>query len=196
VIVEPIFESAATFTPAQFRLWVEEREGRGDVNHYELLHGRIVMNPPAAWPHGRIGARLVTALSQFVRTRHLGEVADSSQGYELPNGDIVEPDVSFISKGRLDAATIRDGDFLSVVPDLIVEILSPSTASRDRGEKLGIYEKSGVLEYWQIDPRARRVRVLVASGGQCREDQALEGEGAAASRVLSGFTISLAEIFD
>lgn len=193
--VDPVFESVGTFTPAQFRVWVEDREARGDINHYELLHGRIVMNPPAGWPHGRVEARLVTQLSNFTGPARLGEVLGSSQGFELPSGDVVEPDVSFVSASRLASANPREREFAAVVPELVAEIASPSTASRDRGEKFGIYEKNGVLEYWQLDSHARRVRVFVAREGRFHPDQLVEGDGTVTSRVLPGFSVTLADLF-
>jgi Uma2 family endonuclease len=95
-----------------------------------------------------------------VKQRRNGKVLDSSQGFELPSGDTVEPDHSFVSNERWDAAPApKLGEFLKVVPDLVVEVLSQKTASQDRGEKKAIYERNGVREYWLVDPRARAHRL-------------------------------------
>lgn len=194
--MQPVFESVDTFTPEEFGRWVEERQARGDTHRYELLHGRIVMTPPAGWPHGEVESALCAALRAFVRAGRLGRVFGSSQGFELPSGEIVEPDVSFVSAERWDAAPPpEEGKFLRVVPDLVVEILSTATASRDRGEKRAIYERDGVREYWLVDPRPRRVSVLALSGARFGAPRTWDAEGAAESALLTGFRLPLEEIF-
>lgn len=149
------FESCETFTQAEFAEWVAVRPG--DDNRYELLNGRIVMNPPAGWPYGEGEADALGPIQQFVRRRELGRVFGPGQGFDLPSGDTVAPDVAFVSTERWRTTVPEPGKFLRVVPDLVVEVLSPSTASRDRGEKKAIYERNGVREYWLVDVRARRI---------------------------------------
>jgi Uma2 family endonuclease len=148
----------------EFARWVEARPS-SDLNHYELLNGRVVMTPPAGYPHGEIGSALQFMLSSYVRPRGLGKVFDSSQGFRLPTGDTVEPDHGFVSLERWSAmGTPVRGEFLRVVPDLLVEVLSRSTRSRDRGEKKGIYERNGVREYWLVDPVAAEITVFALGG--------------------------------
>ena len=152
------------YTQEEFARFCERFED--DLHHYELLNGRIVMNPPAGWPHGS-AVRISSILDTFVEERGLGRVLANEQGFELPSGDTVAPDVAYVSNERWDAApTPRPGKFLRVVPDLAVEVLSSSTAARDRGEKKGIYERNGVLEYWIADLTAVRVaRFFLQDGG-------------------------------
>ncbi|MBI3183356.1 MAG: Uma2 family endonuclease [Myxococcales bacterium] len=127
--MEPVFESVEAFTPEEFARFVGEREAKGDIHHYELLHGRIVMMPPAGWPHGSAEALVLIRLGTIVSAKNLGRVLGSSQGFLLPSGDVVEPDASFVSKRRWASAPApRKGQFLQVVPDLLVEIVSPKTA--------------------------------------------------------------------
>jgi Uma2 family endonuclease len=187
------FESRESVTQAEFADWI--RSVRDD-NHYELLHGRVVMEPPAGWPHGRIEARIVARLDAFAEAQRSGLVFGSSQGFELPSGDTVEPDVAFVSAARWTRAPKpRPGKFLRVVPDLIVEILSPGTASRDRGEKKGIYESNGVREYWLVDPRAERVkRFALGDDGRFGRGAALEAGEELVSEVLPGLRVAVAEI--
>src|SRR5207249_983904 len=98
----------------------------------------------------------------------------------LPSREIVEPDVSFVSSSRWKAAPPPvEGEFLSVVPDLVMEILSPANASRDRGEKRAIYERNGVLEYWLVDPRARRVTILARVGERFEDHRVVDVDGVA-----------------
>src|SRR5947208_999285 len=125
-MAETAFRSEETFTQEAFHRWLHTRP-RGDLNHYELINGRIVMTPPAGWPHGQLDANLTAILTNHVRLRQLGIVQGSSAGYQLPSGDSVEPVVSFISKARFMAGpTPIAGEFLRIVPSLVIEILSPS----------------------------------------------------------------------
>jgi Uma2 family endonuclease len=90
-----------------------------------------------------------------------GQVFESSVGYDLPTGDTLEPDVSFISAERFAAAPPKTpNEFLRIVPSLVVEVLSASTAKRDQTEKKDIYEANGVDEYWIVDARRKLVPVF------------------------------------
>ncbi|HCF59900.1 MAG TPA: hypothetical protein DFS52_18145 [Myxococcales bacterium] len=86
------------------------------------------------------------------------------------------------------------GRFLKVVPDLVVEIASESTASRDRGEKKAIYERNGVREYWLVDWRSREVTVFGLAGGRFDEGTVSGPTGRAVSSVLAGFEVSVGDL--
>jgi Uma2 family endonuclease len=189
------FRSEDTFTQEEFRRWLDDRL-HGDPNHYELLNGRIVMTPPAGHPHGQIEAALVHLLRQHVRTNGLGIICGSSAGFDLPSGDTVEPDVSFIATERqaLSPAPVR-GKFLRTVPNLVVEILSPSTAVRDHTEKKAVYERNGINEYWLVDPDEKHVTVFVLRAGRY-DAGTLCHAGAVSSVALPGLAISVEEVFE
>jgi Uma2 family endonuclease len=190
-----IFESTRTVTPEEFAEFVAIREAAGNTGHFELLNGRVVMNPPSGYPHGEIGSHVQRLLGSYVWDRKLGRVFDSSQGFELPSGDTVEPDHAFVSHERWAAApTPESGRSLRVVPDLIVEVLSRRTASQDRGEKKAIYERNGVLEYWLIDPRAEEVTVFNAVGGCFDGGSVYALNDRIHSRVLEGLAIAVCEL--
>ncbi len=82
-----------------------------------------------------------------------------------------------------------------MVPNLVVEVLSPSTASRDRGEKKAIYERNGVDEYWMVDVIARRISRLVLAGGRYGAPAVFEHNQRFESVLLAGFGLELAGIF-
>jgi Uma2 family endonuclease len=188
------FRSEETFTQREFRRWLGERP-RSDINHYELIHGRIVMTPPAGWPHGRIEARLARAIEEHVERNGLGIVLGSSTGYDFPSGDTVEPDVSYISAERLAAGPApQPGQFIRVVPNLVVEILSPSTTKRDQTEKKEIYERNGVDEYWIVDPRGKAVTIFHL-GEQGYGDGQTFRSGILHSRALPKLRLSLDKLF-
>lgn len=128
------FESAQYVTQDEFASWVAKR--MSDLERCELLSGRIVRSPPSGWPQGETAAVIGAGLLAYVRGANLGRVFGPDQGFELPSGDTVAPDAAFVSTQRWAATeTHVPGKFLRVVPELVVEVLSPSTASRDRGEK-------------------------------------------------------------
>src|SRR5690606_547513 len=97
VMHDLVVDSTRTVTPKEFAEFGATREAAGDTGHYELLNGRVVMSPPAGYPHGEVGSNVQRLLASFVWDRKLGRVFDSSQGFELPSGDMVEPDHAFVS---------------------------------------------------------------------------------------------------
>jgi len=194
MVVDTPFRSEERFTQQEFFAWLQRRPA-ADVNHYELIRGRIVMSPPAGWPHGSLGSTIVAHLYVVVKRHGLGIVQDSSAGYDLPSGDTLEPDVSFISEARFAAgpAPVR-GRFLGIVPDLAVEILSKSTARRDRGVKKSIYEQCGVREYWIVDPDRRLVTVYRLGDAGYGTGERIRA-GRIASRVLPQLELTIEDLF-
>src|SRR5688572_31228174 len=173
-VAEPIFESINSMQADDFEAWVLERAA-WDTAHYELLHGRVVAMPPAGYPHGEVEVRIV---------RHLGDAADAagarvfgpSQGFVLPTGDVLAPDASVITAERWREVVPERGKFLRAVPDLVVEVLSPSTEHRDRGEKKSIYARNGVREYWLVDA-TRRIVVTHRGDGSAFAEAVVLTEG-------------------
>lgn len=194
-MAETAFRSDESFTQAEFWRWLSERP-RSDINHYELLNGRIVMSPPAGWPHGRIGAKVVRVLDEHVSRAKIGIVCDSSTGFDLPSGDTIEPDVSFISSERLAGGIAPEpGKFLRVVPNLVVEILSESTAKRDRTEKKEIYERNGVDEYWIADADRCEVTVFHLVGGRYEAGEVFSA-GRLRSKLLPALALEVDQLFE
>jgi Uma2 family endonuclease len=190
------FESTETVTQEEFARFCAEREGLGDIYHYELLNGRIVMNPPAGYPHGDSEARVVRLLANHVSAHRLGHMVGSSQGFELPSGDTVEPDASFVSTERWqEAPAPEEGKFLRVVPDLVVEIPSRRTTSYDRGEKKAIYERNCVREYWIVDTRARSLTVYLLRDGRFDAGHVYTTDDRCVSEVLAGLELAVGELF-
>jgi Uma2 family endonuclease len=192
--VQVTFRSEQRLSQDEFFEWLQRRPA-GDIHHYELIHGRIVMTPPAGFGHGSTEATLVYRLSEHVVDRRLGRILGSSTGYDLPSGDTLEPDVSFVSAERLAAGPAPDPTrFARLVPDLVVEILSPSTARRDRTEKKEIYAANGVREYWLVDPVGETVTVFHLRGGAYGEPTQVQ-DGIVPSEVLPDLGLRASEIF-
>ena len=109
----------------------------------------------------------------------------------LSNFDVVQPDLIFVSNAR--AHIIQD--YIRGAPDLLVEILSPSTERRDRVVKRNLYARHGVGEYWLVDPYAKTITVLIL-GADGYDTRAVYGEGdTLASPTLPGFALDISLIF-
>jgi Uma2 family endonuclease len=193
--METAFRSEELFTQQEFHHWLGDVPP-SDVHHYELVNGRIVMSPPADFRHGAVEANLHSWLTTHVRERRLGVTLGSSAGYDMPTGDTVQPDFSFISSARLAAGPEpRDGDesFTRIVPDLVVEVLAPSSVRRDRIEKRLIYARCGVREYWLVDPAEREVRVFTSLGDRFDEPRVVT-HGEIPSAVLPQLQVTVEDL--
>jgi len=190
---ELAFESTTTLSQEEFSEWVSHQSW--DLNHYELLNGRVVMTPPARDPHARVEVRLARIVGSFVHDRGLGECLGSSQGIELPSGDTLQPDFSFVSSARRSAMGPPTPDqFLPVVPNLVVEILSPSTAMRDRTEKRDVYERNGVEEYWLVDSKRCELTVFTRTAGAFDAGRFFRPGEPFRSTVLAGLTVDVGDV--
>jgi Uma2 family endonuclease len=154
------FISEEAFDQASFAVFVASLPP-DDLSKYELIHGRIIMNPPSGWPYGEYELGIGALLYHHVRRQGLGKAFGPSQGYELPTGETVAPDASVILKDRLERGPPPiSGKFLRIVPNLAVEVISPTSENRDRVVKKQIYADAGIDEYWLVDVRTRTVTVL------------------------------------
>lgn len=191
--MQTAFRSDERFTQAGFWEWIEERTA-SDINRYELLGGRIIMTPPANFPHSALAVRIIVPLQNYSEATG-GLVQESSAGFDFPSGDTLAPDVTFISASRLATGPRPEqGGPVKIVPDLVVEVLSPSTARRDRTEKKKVYEHCGVEEYWLVDPRRREVAILQREGdrfGTLRVTRT----GPIVSRVAAGLDLTIEKLF-
>jgi len=163
-----------------------------DDERYELLNGELVMVPSPKKIHQSISGILHLMVGTFVRDRGLGKVYFSPFDVVLSDSDVVQPDLLFVSNERIGIVT---ADNVQGAPDLVVEILSPATAERDRTLKLDLYARRGVQEYWIVDPDAKTIRVLLR--GECSFDVvSVYGEGEILrSPTLEEFSVALEEVF-
>jgi Uma2 family endonuclease len=128
-----------------------------DGNRYEVIAGELCVTPPPETPHQVASGRFFIELSLFATREHtLGEVLYAPVAVLLGEGDYLEPDIVFLLNEHKHYRTRRG---IEGPPDLVIEILSPSTARQDRGVKRERYAHYGVSEYWIIDADRRRVEV-------------------------------------
>ena len=162
-----------------------------DDERYELLNGELVMSPSSRERHQYILGRLFLRLGTFIYGRNLGKVYCSPFDVVLSDTDVVQPDLLFVSNGRESIITPEN---VQGAPDLVVEILSPATAARDRTLKLDLYARHGVQEYWIVDPDAKTI-MLLRQGESRFEVVGIYGEEQTLrSATLADFSIALQEI--
>ena len=127
-----------------------------DDKRYELLNGDLTMVPAPNRKHQEVLGRLYVELVRFTQEHGPGKMYVAPFDVVLSDTDVVQPDLLFISRAR--EHRITDENVLGA-PDLVIEILSPSTADRDVGYKHDLYGRHGVREYWIVDPMAETVAV-------------------------------------
>ena len=126
-----------------------------DGRRYEILDGDLRVSPSPMTPHQRVTARLWAIIDAHARRHGLGEPFIAPTDVLLGPHDVIVPDIAFVSAARRSIVTEKN---LKGAPDLIVEVLSPNTAIRDKRDKRAIYARAGVRFYWIIDPK--RVSIL------------------------------------
>ena len=163
-----------------------------DDERFELLNGELVVVPAPRTDHQRVVIELATRLHRFVEDRGLGVVLPAPCDVVLSDADVVQPDLLFVATER---AHIILPENVRGAPDLVVEVLSPSTAERDRTLKRTLFAKHGVREYWQVDPGARTVTVLRLAGADFEVDGVYGKGETVASPSLTGLDVPLDRLF-
>lgn len=147
---------------------------------------------PALNRHLAASEHLLALLSAYVRVHGLGLVRHEKAMTSFPRNDY-EPDLMFFG---IEKAGLIESDTLRFpIPDLIVEILSPTTEKRDRGIKFEDYAVHGVREYWIVDAVAETIEVFRLDGQVYGIAEPLK-QGIVASEVVPGFSIPVRSIFD
>ena len=165
-----------------------------DGRRYEIIEGVLYVTAAPNFDHQYTVTRLLVHLDNLVTRRSLGIVLVAPFEVHLPDvARPVQPDVLFIDAER--APRPGAADFTGA-PDLIIEVLSQSTARTDRLVKFGAYERAGVREYWLVDPRTHSVEVysLSEDGTYDMTGQYTPGE-TVASIVLSDLALPVDDLF-
>jgi Uma2 family endonuclease len=167
----------------EFMAWADED------THAEWVDGEIVLMSPANIEHQDLIGFLFRLISQFVDTHRLGRVFVAGVLMRLrtrPSGR--EPDLLFVANEHADRLreTYVDGP-----ADLVVEIVSPDSTSRDRGEKYAEYEAAPVPEYWVVDPLRRDAQLNVLGEDGRYHLAPLDADGFYHSTILAGFRLQV-----
>ena len=157
----------------------------------ELIEGDFHVVPAPSIRHQTVAANLGTLLRELVRRNRLGIILWAPTDVVLSPETVVQPDILFVSNERRGIITEPN---VSGAPDLVVEILSPGTAERDRELKLNLYARYGVREYWIVDPEDETVEVMEL-GPEGPLDVRRYDAGSVESRLLPGLSVTLDDIF-
>ncbi len=128
-----------------------------DRNRYEIVDGELIVTAAPIPLHQKIVLNLGSRLLEHVRKHRLGEIYVAPLDIVFTRSTVLEPDLIFISRNRLHIVGEKN---LTGPPDLVVEVLSESTARLDRDVKPKQYALYGVPEFWLIDPNGKTVEIF------------------------------------
>jgi Uma2 family endonuclease len=166
-----------------------------DGKRHELIDGEHYVTASPNLRHQKIIGRLYLLIASWLETNPIGEVFLSPLDVVFTDFDVVEPDLLYVSNER--AATVLTPQNVRGTPNLVVEIGSPSTRRRDETIKRHLYERTGVAEYWVVDPELDVIRVYRRGGdlfGRATELSSEAGD-TLVTPVLPGLELSLKRVF-
>jgi len=162
-----------------------------DGRRYELYDGEVRVVPAPFPLHQLVSIKLARLFHEF---------AEASGGLALPTPidvvfnefNAVQPDILFFQASRRNLVSLRE--VIRVPPDIVIEILSPSTARHDRGKKLQAYLRFGVPEYWIVDPQLKKITVLALQQAKYHVHGEFKPGQKATSVLLKGFELDVSEV--
>jgi Uma2 family endonuclease len=161
-------------------------------NRHELLDGEHVVTPAPSTRHQTASMNLSYFFVDHLRRNPQGFVFAAPTDVIFSDHDVAEPDLLFVSKERAGIVTEKN---VQGAPDLVVEIVSPSTRRSDEIVKRRLYERFGVREYWLVLPRRRAVRVFRHDGARFRPAEDLSARDVLTTPLLPGLAIPVGEVF-
>lgn len=161
-----------------------------DGRRHEIIDGEHYVNPAPETYHQTLSRRIQFQLYTQIERNGLGQVLNAPTDVQLSDTDIVQPDLIVVLKEKL---TIITPTKIKGTPNLVVEILSTSSADTDRRLKKELYRKSGVAEYWIVDPTEHPVEQFLLSDG----NYTLLGRHAerVEVQVIRGVVVDLSEVW-
>ncbi|BCX82224.1 hypothetical protein MIT9_P1809 [Methylomarinovum caldicuralii] len=164
-----------------------------DGRRYEILEGELRdMTPAPSVPHQSCSRNLEFLFLEYVHRRQWGFVYDAPIDVILSEDNVVQPDIVLVGKEHEDR--IRERGIFGA-PDLVVEIVSPTSVRYDYVTKQALYRRFAIPEFWLADPANRSLTVLGLKDGQYEPISFASGTGAVQSRLLEGFQVELATVF-
>lgn len=179
--VPPLPKAPISFE--EFLAWLDEGV------RAEWVDGRIILMSPSRAEHQLLSGFIYRLLAHFLEMRPLGLLLFAPFLMRLPSRPSGrEPDLLFLSEAHMDRfrETYIDGP-----ADLVIEIVSPDSDERDRGEKFVEYEAAGIPEYWLLDPLRQDYLFYVLDGDGRYRRAALDADGYFHSTALAGFRLKV-----
>jgi Uma2 family endonuclease len=165
-----------------------------DGRRYEIIDGVLYVTNAPDIDHQFTVMEIAGEMRQFVRTNGLGYVLAAPFEVHLSERSRpVQPDILFIKGERW---PVGGAKFFEGAPDLVVEVLSPSSVRTDQVIKFNAYEQAGIAEYWIANPKARTLQVHTLSGGEYALVGEFAGDEVIRSVVLEGLAIVTSTLFN
>ncbi len=163
-----------------------------DGKRYELIDGELYMSTTPTLNHQTIAGNFFLALSLYLKTNPIGKVFMAPVEVFFSNKNLAQPDLVFVSKANRELLKPTQ---IKGAPDLVIEVLSPSTEKRDRTIKLKMYAKFGVREYWMAKEKTATVEIFRLQKGDLVLVARLGKSDTLTSPLFPGLEIPLDEIF-
>ena len=160
--------------------------------YFELIDGDLYMSPSPLRLHQRILLSIAHDLQGFLDDQPLGEIYISPSDVVFGQNVVLNPDLYYV---RNEHRSILKDHGATGAPDLVVEILSPSTASRDVGRKREIYAESGVEEFWVVAPKTRTVEIYRLRENPTQPVVMLSDTDTLTSALFPGWNLAIADVF-
>lgn len=159
-----------------------------DFNRHEIIEGEHYVTPSSSSRHQKISMKLASILERHISFHNLGTFLAAPMDVLLSPTSVVQPDLLFIKNDQESIITDLN---IQGAPDLVVEILSHSTAVRDRGNKMLLYAKFGVPHYWIVNPDPLSLSTYQLTAGEYGLTAQFGRGDQAQSPLFPGLTISL-----
>ena len=157
-----------------------------DGKRREIIHGELVVTPAPSPQHQRLVKRIAVELELYLRAHPLGEVFVAPLDVIFDDDEVIQPDFIYVSKERASIETARG---LEGPPDWVIEVLSPSTRTRDLEAKRKLCQAHGITTYWAVDLELQRIHVWDSN-----DELVLAHDQVAISSRLPGFKIQLNDV--
>lgn len=171
---------------AELARWPDDRR------RYELYDGEAIVVPAPNWRHQRTLQNVAEILRAYERAAG-GGVVVAPFDVVLSQYDVLQPDVLYLGPAKLASQEPLDAAY--VVPDLAVEVLSRTTARRDRGRKMEMLARYGLPEYWLVDPDGT-LEIYVNRGAVVLWLAGVFDAGMVTSPTLTGLAFDVSRLFD
>ena len=169
---------------------------KSDFDLSQIINGVTIMAPTPFGYHQNLISNLVLSIGNHAKLHKLGKIFTFPLDVIFEDGfNVVQPDLIYIKKENM--SIFDSKGYIHGVPDLLIEIVSASSVSRDTVEKYKIYEKYGVSEYWIVFPELKVVEVFVLKDGKYSLFCSTENtEGVLSSNILTDFKVKVEEVFE
>ena len=163
-----------------------------DGNRYEIIGGHLIVSPSPSYRHQQVSFQLSVVLGGYIAVHGNAQAVAAPMDVYLSPNDVVQPDLLVVLNERAEIIKSRG---ITGAPDVVVEIISPSSMETDFLKKSKLYERFGVQEYWIVNPENQMVSVQTLDGDRFAIAGEYSRDDILTSQVLEGFELALSVLF-